>query len=56
MSKICIIGRCSDCPYMDNEYYSYTRYCSLLDKTIKEDMCDIHNEIYKECPLKDSEE
>ena len=55
MSKKCEIKTCSDCPYMDNEYYTYERDCMKLDKILDSDICDIYTEIYEGCPLEDYE-
>lgn len=56
MSKKCEITSCSKCPYFDNEYYTYDRECLKLKIEIKEDMCDVYTDVYKNCPLEDYNE
>jgi hypothetical protein len=48
--KIAPINSCDDCPYFDNEYYSYERFCNKLDRVI----ADTEN-IPEDCPLEDYE-
>ncbi len=55
MSKKCKVTECNSCPHMDNIYYDYARTCTMLDKEIKSEDCDIYEDIYSGCPLKDWE-
>ena len=43
--RIVVIDTCSECPYYDNEYYSYEQHCGKLDKHTSPD------EIPEDCPL-----
>jgi hypothetical protein len=56
MNKIAIIEYCSDCPHFDNDYYSYSEECLLLDRRkIKQDE-NYNFSIPIDCPLPDSGE
>jgi hypothetical protein len=56
MSKKCEIDHCNECPCLNNTYYDYERECMALNKVLSNEICDIYNEIYEGCPLKDWDE
>jgi len=51
MSKIVKILSCDDCPYFDNEYYSYNEKCKKLNKVVDKRDEDGNRIIPEDCPL-----
>ena len=49
--KIVIINTCDECPYFDNQYYSYEERCFELDRVIQYDDYDKFYPIPDDCPL-----
>lgn len=48
MGKKLVIHKCEDCPYFDNQYYTYERECTKLDQKN-----NVHGTILDNCPLED---
>lgn len=46
--KTLIINACLDCPFYDNEYYSYNERCGLLKRIV-----DYSGPVPEDCPLAD---
>lgn len=46
--KIVQISSCDECPYFDNSYWSYNKYCQKLERRMDEP-----SEIPTDCPLED---
>jgi len=49
MNKKLVIDSCGDCPFFDDEYYSYASTCRKLDRHIKRSASK--DEIPVDCPL-----
>lgn len=54
MNKIIIINTCEDCPFFDNEYYSYNERCTQLERVIEQ--INNHYCIPEDCPLETTDE
>lgn len=50
-TKIVQISTCDECPYFDNTYWSYNRYCHKLERKIEKT-----SEIPEDCPLEDADQ
>ena len=63
MNKKVIISKCDNCPYFDNQYYTYEETCKLLDRKIpvvKEPNEYLFSKFIRpipdDCPLEDTDE
>ena len=48
-----VINSCDECPYFDNEYYSFNETCTKLDRIMKETTISTlsYHPIPEDCPL-----
>ncbi len=54
MNRIIVFNNCENCPFFDNQYYEFDRFCVRLDRIIEKNDKGIY-EIPLECPLETTE-